>query len=165
MTWLCVPGNTDAAERTLRVREIPERELFVPGLSRPHSWRQAVSKARHSLNPASCYSVVTTCGSDMNQINFFPHRYQGLSWILMTTLPVNLRESWRETQHVQGQREWCRWNRLLILLMIFWLGFDPLQIFLRPFIASDGSSTTVFRMAVEHNLIRGGLSLQQQNSH
>lgn len=59
---VCVPGNTDAVERTLRGRERErergqrgnERQLFAQSSSRPHSWQYAVRKAAHSLNPASC---------------------------------------------------------------------------------------------------------------
>lgn len=98
MARACVPGNTDAGERTLRVRERDTKEGTL--CSRAIQTSQLATGSEQSrlpsLNPASCYSVVTTCGSDMNQINCFSHRYWSLSWILMTTLPVNLRESWRE---------------------------------------------------------------------
>lgn len=42
--------------------------------------------------------------------------------------------------------------------MIFWLGFDLPQIYLRPFIASDSSSTTVLRQPFAHNLMCAWLS-------
>lgn len=68
---------------------------------------------------------LTTCGSDIIQINCIPHWDQSFCWILMATLPIKLIESWIWGD--ENNRCKDRWKEIWImycrLLMSFWLIF------------------------------------------
>lgn len=72
--------------------------------------------------------LLTTCGSDIIQINCVPHRYQSLSWILMATLPINLRGSWIWGEGITGAGIEGKRYGYYRLLMNFWMSLDLPQV-------------------------------------